>query len=526
MPPTYDSSWWKLCLRCRKLRLRPSFILVVRSSKMMVGRLTSDVMAQGRRRRKKKKGGRRMEGIFYFSISTSLSMAFPLLRTLITACKYLLRCAFLFLIHVAVKLICTDTLQLFSSSSSPPPQPSLAQEIITKELEFSIIQFRDYINLMMTKLNKALDGIVPFKLHQKLAQIAISVLKILLRTYKSMLIHVLIFLLKHVALKFILAQIDSPCSDPGRPNKNFTSVELECGESGEFKLKDYMNSKLKRVNRALDEAVPLRSPKKIREAMRFSLLGGGKRVRPILCIASCELVGGDEASAMPIACAMEMIHTCSLIIDDLPCMDNDYLRRGNPTNHKLFGEKVAILASAALFCLAFEHIGSETIHVPSERVVGAIVEMVSAIGLDGLVAGQFGDLECEGKEVSLEELEYIHLHKTARLLEASVVCGAIIGGGNVSEVESLKKYGSRIGLLFQVVDDILDVTQSTEELGKTAGKDLTSDKATFPKLMGLDNARSFAQKLVDQAVEELAHFDAARAAPLYHLAHFIADRQN
>ncbi|XP_038683646.1 geranylgeranyl pyrophosphate synthase 7, chloroplastic-like [Tripterygium wilfordii] len=461
----------------------------------------------------------------YFSMSTGFSMAFSLLRTLITAYLYLLRCAFLFHIHVALKFLSIETVQLVSSPLSPS-QPSLAEEIITKELEFSVIQFGESINLKIRRVNMALDGVVPFKLHQKLAQITFSLLRILLRTCENMLVHVLIFLLKHVALKIILAQNDSPCSDPIKPNMNFTSMELECNGSGEFKLKEYMNSKLKRVNRALDEAVPLKTPKKICEAMRYSLLGGGKRIRPILCIASCELVGGDEASAMPIACAMEIIHTCSLIIDDLPCMDNDDLRRGNLTNHKLFGEEVAILASTALFCLAFEHVVSKTKNVPPDRVVRVIMEIGSAIGTDGLVAGQFGDLECEGKELSLEELEYIHVHKTARLLEASIVCGAIIAGGNVSEVERLKKYASRIGLLFQVVDDILDVTQSTEVLGKTAGKDLASDKATFPKLMGLDNARNLAQKLVDQAVEELSHFDAARAAPLYHLAHFIADRQN
>nr|AKU77011.1 geranylgeranyl diphosphate synthase [Tripterygium wilfordii] len=341
-----------------------------------------------------------------------------------------------------------------------------------------------------------------------------------------MLVHVLIFLLKHVAFKFVLAEIDPPSSDLVKPNKNFSSTELQSNVLGEFRLKDYMNSKLKRVNSALDKAVPVKTPKTIQEAMRYSLLGGGKRVRPILCIASCELVGGDEASAMPIACAMEIIHTCSLIVDDLPCMDNDDLRRGNLTNHKMFGENVAILASAALFCLAFEHIASKTKNVPAERVVQAILELGSAIGTDGLVAGQFADLESEGKEVSLEELKYIHVHKTARLIEVSVVCGAIIGGGSVSDVERLRKYGSRIGLLFQVVDDILDVTQSTAELGKTAGKDLTSDKATFPKLMGIENARNFARKLVDQAVAELAHFDAARADPLHHLAHFIVDRQN
>ncbi|XP_038681566.1 geranylgeranyl pyrophosphate synthase, chloroplastic-like isoform X2 [Tripterygium wilfordii] len=266
----------------------------------------------------------------------------------------------------------------------------------------------------------------------------------------------------------------------------------------EFSLEEYMNSKLKRVNTGLDEPVPLETPKKKGKAMRYSLLGGAKRLRTIICIASCELVGGDEALAMPIACTMEFINICSS-----------------------GGEEVANLASTALFYLPFEHID-----VPLNRVVRAIVELCSAIWSDCLMAGQFGDLDCEGKEINLEKLEHIHLNKTARLLEASVVCGAIIGGGSESDVERLRKYGSRIGLLFQMVDDILEVTKSTKELGKTVGKDLTSNKTTFPKLMGIEKARNFAQKLVDQAVEELAHFDAARAVPLYHLAHFIADRQN
>ncbi|KAF8378610.1 hypothetical protein HHK36_029958 [Tetracentron sinense] len=293
-----------------------------------------------------------------------------------------------------------------------------------------------------------------------------------------------------------------------------------------FHFGEYMIMKAKRVNKALDEAVPLQHPLKIHEAMRYSLLAGGKRVRPILCIASCELVGGDEEMALPIASAMEMVHTMSLIHDDLPCMDDDDLRRGKPTNHKVFGEETAVLAGDALLSLAFEHVASRTINVSPDRVVRAIAELGAAVGSEGLVAGQIVDIASEGKEVDLSELEYIHVHKTAKLLEASVVCGAIMGGGNAIDVERVRKYARCIGLLFQVVDDILDITKSSEELGKTAGKDLAADKATYPKLMGLEKAKEFADMLVAQAMEELAYFDGGKAAPLYHLANYIAHRQN
>ncbi|KAL8038321.1 hypothetical protein ABFX02_11G099000 [Erythranthe guttata] len=293
-----------------------------------------------------------------------------------------------------------------------------------------------------------------------------------------------------------------------------------------FNFEEYMAKKANKVNIALDDAVPLQNPIKIHEAMRYSLLAGGKRVRPILCLASCELVGGDDSTAVPMACAVEMIHTMSLIHDDLPCMDNDDFRRGKPTNHKAFGEDTAVLAGDALLSLAFEHAAANTRNADQHKVVQAIVELASAVGSEGLVAGQIVDLCSEGKELSLNELEYIHIHKTSKLLEAAVVCGAIVGGGDGVAVERLRKYARCIGLLFQVVDDILDVTKSSEELGKTAGKDLVVGKATYPRLMGLERAEEFARELVAKAVGELSYFDPLRAAPLYHLAGYIASRQN
>ncbi|XP_076885570.1 heterodimeric geranylgeranyl pyrophosphate synthase large subunit 1, chloroplastic-like [Bidens hawaiensis] len=294
-----------------------------------------------------------------------------------------------------------------------------------------------------------------------------------------------------------------------------------------FKFDTYMTEKAKLVNNALDQVVPLQEPLKIHEAMRYSLLAGGKRVRPILCLASCELVGGVEPCAMAMALAVEMVHTMSLIHDDLPCMDNDDFRRGKPTNHKVFGDDTAVLAGDALLSLAFEHLATRTVGVGPGQVVQAISELGSAVGSLGLVAGQIVDLASEGQQdVDLNKLEYIHVHKTGKLLEAAVVGGAVLGGGSSGEVERVRQYARCIGLLFQVVDDILDVTKSSAELGKTAGKDLLSDKATYPKLMGLERAKEFAGELLEKAVRELAYFDTGRAAPLYHLAHYIAYRQN
>ena len=293
-----------------------------------------------------------------------------------------------------------------------------------------------------------------------------------------------------------------------------------------FQFEEYMATKAKSVNKALDAAVPLQNPLKIHEAMRYSLLAGGKRVRPILCIASCELVGGDESLSIPVACAVEMIHTMSLIHDDLPCMDNDDLRRGKPTNHRVFGEETAVLAGDALLSLAFEYVAAKTTKVSPESVIQAIAELGSAVGSEGLVAGQITDICSEGTQVSLSNLEYIHVHKTAKLLEVSAVCGVIMGGGNAIEIEKVRTYARCIGLLFQVVDDVLDVTKSSAELGKTAGKDLASDKATYPKLMGVDKAMKLAGMLADHAMQELAYFEPARAAPLYYLADHIANRQN
>ena len=290
-----------------------------------------------------------------------------------------------------------------------------------------------------------------------------------------------------------------------------------------------MLEKSKSVNQALDKAVPLRDPLEIHKAMRYSLLDGGKRIHPILCISACELVGGQESTAMPVACAVEMLHAVSLMQDDLPSMDNDDLRRGKPSNHKVFGESVTILAADALIALAFEHVAAMSTaagEVPPLVTVRAIQELAISIGSQGLVAGQFLDLTSEGSpEIGSEGLESIHVKKSGPLLEASAVIGAMLGGGSNEETEMLRKFGRCVGLLYQVVDDILDVTKSTQELGKTAGKDLAADKITYPKLMGIEKSREFAQTLNMDAWDMLSEFDQEKAAPLFALVNFATHRQ-
>ncbi|KAK7307560.1 hypothetical protein VNO77_40745 [Canavalia gladiata] len=322
------------------------------------------------------------------------------------------------------------------------------------------------------------------------------------------------------------AKLITSCS-PLSVSAVLTVKAKEIEDTQNFNFEVYMLQKANTVNQALDAAIAIKDPEKIHEAMRYSLLAGGKRVRPVLCIAACELVGGSESTAIPAACAVEMIHTMSLIHDDLPCMDNDDLRRGKPTNHKVFGVDVALLAGDALLSLAFEHVAVATKEVSPGRVVRAIGELAKSIGAEGLAAGQVVDVHSEGLEnVGLERLEFIHLHKTAALLEAAAVLGAIMGGGSDEEVERLRRFARCIGLLFQVVDDILDVTKSSEELGKTAGKDLVADKVTYPKLLGIHKSKEFADNLIKDAKEQLAAFNPAKAAPLLALTNYIAYRQN
>ncbi len=292
-----------------------------------------------------------------------------------------------------------------------------------------------------------------------------------------------------------------------------------------FDLVAYLTDRQPRVEAALDAAVRPAYPDTIYEAMRYSLLAGGKRLRPILCLASCEAVGGSVDLAMPTACAMEMIHTMSLIHDDLPAMDDDDYRRGKLTNHKVYGEDIAILAGDGLLAYAFEYIATQTQGVSADRVLKVIAHLAKAVGADGLVGGQVVDLESEGKDIAVETLTYIHNHKTGALLETCVVSGGILAGASEREIEKLSQFARNIGLAFQIIDDILDITATQAELGKTAGKDLEAQKATYPKLWGLEESKRQADKLVAEAKLILAEFG-DRAQPLQALADYIIDRKN
>ena len=293
-----------------------------------------------------------------------------------------------------------------------------------------------------------------------------------------------------------------------------------------FDLSTYLSEAKVEVEAALDRSVPITYPERIYESMRYSLLAGGKRLRPILCLATCELMGGTRQMAMPTACALEMIHTMSLIHDDLPAMDNDDFRRGKPTNHKVYGDDVAILAGDGLLAYAFEWIAVATQNVPPQRLIQVVARLGRAVGAAGLVGGQVVDLESEGKpDVTLETLHFIHQCKTAALLEASVVCGAELAGAQEADVQRLSTYARNIGLAFQIIDDILDITASTETLGKTAGKDLQAQKATFPSLLGLEESQRRARQLVDEAKAELSPYG-AKAIPLQAIADFITSRSH
>jgi geranylgeranyl diphosphate synthase type II len=293
-----------------------------------------------------------------------------------------------------------------------------------------------------------------------------------------------------------------------------------------FNLDKYLRERKQEVESALDASIAITYPEKIYESMRYSLMAGGKRLRPILTLAACELLGGDRATAMPTACAMEMVHTMSLIHDDLPAMDNDDFRRGKLTNHKVYGDDIAILAGDALLAYAFEYIAAQTKAVPAERILKVVAHLGHAVAATGLVGGQVVDLECEGKpDVTSETLTFIHIHKTAALLESCVICGALLAGANDTDIKRLSTYANNIGLAFQIIDDILDITATSEELGKTAGKDLAAQKVTYPSLWGIEASQQKAQDLVTEAKEQLTSYGDA-ALPLMAIADYITSRKN
>lgn len=316
------------------------------------------------------------------------------------------------------------------------------------------------------------------------------------------------------------SQTNIPPKFPSPSQGNSQTASLEVN----FDLDAYLLERRIQVEAALDSSITVVYPEKIYEAMRYSLLAGGKRLRPILCLAACELAAGTVEMAMPTACALEMVHTMSLIHDDLPAMDNDDYRRGKLTNHKVYGEDIAILAGDGLLAYAFEFIAVQTKNVPAQRLLNVIARLGHAVAASGLVGGQVVDLESEGmNNVSLETLNFIHHHKTGALLEVAVLSGAILAGASETTLQQLTRYSRNIGLAFQIVDDVLDITQTQETLGKTAGKDLQAQKVTYPSFYGIEESKRKAEQLVDEAKVELMPFG-EKALPLMKIAEFITAR--
>jgi geranylgeranyl diphosphate synthase type II len=278
------------------------------------------------------------------------------------------------------------------------------------------------------------------------------------------------------------------------------------------------------VNAALDRFLPPATarPATIHKAMRYSLFAGGKRMRPALCLAAAAACGGRTADALPLACAVECIHTYSLVHDDLPAMDDDDYRRGKLTNHKVFGEGVAILAGDALLTQAFE-IAARSKGWPRYPHQRIILELAHAAGSLQLIAGQVADLEGEGKRISAPQLRYIHERKTSALLCASVRLGGMSANCSAAQLKALSDFGFHVGLAFQVIDDILDVTQTSEKLGKTAGKDTRAQKATYPSIVGLEKSRKIAEQLTAKAFAALEPFR-GKAVALGALAEFLLKR--
>lgn len=297
----------------------------------------------------------------------------------------------------------------------------------------------------------------------------------------------------------------------------------------DFILKTYLEEK----RSLIDENIlillgpPERYPPTLYKSIHYSLFAGGKRIRPILAIAACEAVGGSVEAVIPSAVAVEMIHTYSLIHDDLPVMDNDDMRRGKPTNHKIFGEATAILAGDALLTLAFTILSDSSLHynIPPERSLQIIHEIGIGSGPYGMVGGQQLDMESEGRGVAIKALEEMHIKKTGALIRASVRAGGIAGGASMSQMLALTDYSEKIGLAFQIADDLLDVEGNVKEVGKSIGKDFRQNKNTYPALIGMDESRNLENRLIEDAIGALMEFD-DRADPLRMIAEYIVERKS
>ncbi len=297
---------------------------------------------------------------------------------------------------------------------------------------------------------------------------------------------------------------------------------------GKMDLKKYLSEKKALVDNALESYFTVAEGlvSNVVEAMKYSLLGEGKRIRPILCMAGAEAVGGKALDVLPAACALEMIHAYSLIHDDLPVMDNDDLRRGKPTNHKVFGEATAVLAGDGLLTEAFNALSASDLaeRIPPRILLKVINIIAQASGYQGMVGGQAVDIQSEGKEVPLSVVEFIHRHKTGALITAAVFSGALIGGGDNAQVQAIAAYGKNIGLAFQISDDILNVEGSSEIIGKSVGSDNDKGKVTYPGVLGLMRSKTIEGALIQAALESLEGFD-DRANPLRQIARYIVERK-
>ncbi|MBI5183914.1 MAG: polyprenyl synthetase family protein [Nitrospinae bacterium] len=294
-----------------------------------------------------------------------------------------------------------------------------------------------------------------------------------------------------------------------------------------MEIERYLIEMKELVDEALDRYLPQDNefPSIIYESMRYSLFAGGKRVRPILIIASAETIGGRREDVLPFAAGVEMIHTYTLIHDDLPALDNDDLRRGKLTNHKVFGEAIAILAGDALLTYAFQLMTDHNLMstIPPSVLLSAVNEMAMAVGSLGTIGGQVVDIQSEGKEVDMTTIEYIHAHKTGSLIMASIKCGAILSEGSSDERDALISYGKDIGLAFQIIDDILDLEGDEKRLGKAIGSDIENKKVTYPALFGVEESRRMANRLVEDGISSLKIFG-SKADVLRDIANFFISR--
>ena len=294
-----------------------------------------------------------------------------------------------------------------------------------------------------------------------------------------------------------------------------------------FDLTVYIDNKNQQINVALEKILHASIPSEpIVEAMKYSLMAGGKRIRPVLCLAAAEAVGGKPQAVLPAACALEIVHTYSLIHDDLPAMDNDDLRRGKPTCHVAFDEATAILAGDALLTLAFQVLSSVQ-STPGNQASGwlKVIHIIStAAGYRGMIRGQMLDMAAEGQHLTVDELKSMHALKTGALIEASLLCGALLADARKRQMDILKTYARSIGLAFQVTDDILNVEGNPKIMGKAVGTDELREKSTYPAILGIERSRQFAKNLVDEALQALEVFD-KKADPLRALATYIIDRK-